>query len=1143
MTENDEKRPEGGAPASGSGQRAIDGKLDRGQLRSSMPPSTLAGFLAAVVALLIISLLSYDALRSRADGARGMSRTLEITRQLESLLSVLKDAETGQRGYLLTGNERYLEPYEGAVAALPRDIASLRAALGDDAEQIARLDAIEREATMKFEELEQTIALHRAADVAGALAIVREDRGRRIMVRIFGLIDEMKAVERSALVAKTAAWEEAVTLSSIITWLGAAVLLALIAAAAVLSSRDFRAQQVEAWVRTGQTELGSRIRGEQSLETLGDNIIGFVAGYLEAQVGAIYFAEHAGQLRRVGGYALARAPERDTEGEAAGLTRRALEQGTPILVRNVPHDFFTVSAALGRSQPRQLLLAPGAVDGVTNSVMELGFFHPVSPELLELVRRLAEPIGAALRTAQLRRELLGLLEETTRQAEELQTQQEELRVGNEELEQQSRVLQSSQQRLENQQVELEQINSQLEEQMQELEIQRDDLGRARADLQRANDYKSEFLANMSHELRTPLNSSLILAKLLADNRTGNLDEEQIKFAQTIYGAGNDLLELINDILDLSKIEAGKLDVRAETVALAPLLDGLRNTFDPVARDKQLAFGTAITPGLPTSIVSDATRVQQILNNLISNALKFTAEGGVSLTVRRHAAGRIAFDVVDTGIGIAPAQHELVFEAFRQADGTVSRKYGGTGLGLSISRDLARRLGGELTVASAPGRGSTFTLVLPELIPDDAAAPAQVAAAPEPPRPRRPSRLPTVAQASAGDELDPRTILVIEDDAAFAGILRELAAELDFPTVWAQTAEQGLALARRQRPSAIVLDVGLPDRSGLSVLDALKHDPATRHIPVHIISGVDYSQAALEMGAAGYAIKPVGRDQLAEALRKLEAKFTQKLRRVLVVEDDDVQRDATCRLLAGADVETVAVPTAAAALERLHDTTFDCMVLDLTLPDRRGIELLEEMSLNDQHAFPPVIVYTGRVLAADEEQQLRRFSQSIIIKGARSPERLLDEVTLFLHQVEAELPPERQRMLRDVRHREAVFEGRRVLVVEDDVRNIFALSSVLEPKGAKVEIARNGREALEHLERHPGIDLVLMDIMMPEMDGLEATRRIRQQSRFARLPIIALTAKAMVDDRENCIAAGANDYIAKPLDVDKLLSLARVWMPK
>ena len=385
--------------------------------------------------------------------------------------------------------------------------------------------------------------------------------------------------------------------------------------------------------------------------------------------------------------------------------------------------------------------------------------------------------------------------------------------------------------------------------------------------------------------------------------------------------------------------------------------------------------------------------------------------------------------------------------------------------------------------------------------------------------------------------------MIDDDVDFAGIVRDLARELDFQVIVATTAESGLALAEEHRPRAIVLDVGLPDRSGLSVLDVLKRSSSTRHIPVHMMSVDDHMRAALQMGAAGYAIKPVEREKIAEALRRLETKFTQKVRRVLVVEDDAAHREATCKLLAGDDVETVATGSAAEALEELRASTFDCMVLDLSLPDRTGFELLEEMSRQDKLAFPPVIVYTGRSLSADEEQQLRRFSQSIIVKGARSPERLLDEVTLFLHQVESDLPPDRQRMLRNARHREAAFEGRRVLIVEDDVRNVFALTSVLEPRGAKVEIARNGKEALRHLADNPGVDLVLMDIMMPEMDGLAATREIRRSPELARLPIIALTAKAMADDRESCLAAGANDYIAKPLDVDKLLSLARVWMPK
>ena len=811
---------------------------------------------------------------------------------------------------------------------------------------------------------------------------------------------------------------------------------------------------------------------------------------------------------------------------------------------DVPADFFPVSSGLGRSPARHLLVVPTTADGSPNGVIELGSFQPMRPYDLELLSRLAEPIGVALRSTKDRSDLRQALEETQRQSEELQSQQEELRVQNEELEQQSHAMQESQVRLENQQTELEQINSHLEEQTQALEQQRDGLTRAQGELQRASAYKSEFLANMSHELRTPLNSSLILAKLLAENRDRNLNDEQIKFAETIYSAGNDLLLLINDILDLSKIEAGKLDVRVEEVALKRLGDELGDVFRQMARGKGIELTVTVDRSAPTAISSDPTRLQQILKNLLSNAVKFTERGGVALTVRK-LGGRIAFDVKDTGIGIPADQHDVIFEAFRQADGTTNRRYGGTGLGLSISRDLARLLGGELRMESAPGKGSTFTLLLPErLEPPDAsvppptsggAPPRAAARAVPPPDPK--------TDDESGPHADGRLILVIEDDPHFAGVIQDLARQMDFRSVVASTGEEGLAMARRHRPSAIVLDVGLPDRSGLSVLDSLKHQSSTRHIPVHIVSVSDYTQTALAMGATGYAIKPVKREELEGALKRLETKFTQRMRRILVVEDDAVARESTCHLLAGRDVEIVAVGTAGEALEQLGGSTFDCMVLDLSLPDRSGLEVLEEMSKTERYAFPPVIVYTGRSLSRGEEEKLRKLSHSIIIKGARSPERLLDEVTLFLHQVEADLPADRQRMLKDARHREAVFEGKRVLIVEDDVRNIFALSSVLEPRGAKVEIARNGREALEHLQSRPGVDLVLMDIMMPEMDGLEATRRIRQQPENATLPIIALTAKAMLDDRDECLAAGANDYIAKPLDVDKLLSLARVWMPK
>ncbi|HXJ20595.1 MAG TPA: response regulator [Polyangia bacterium] len=1121
--------------------------LRPGFMRLGLPVLSQVGFGAAFAAVMLIAFLSYRSFLQRAEAVRQVSHTIDVTDHLDVLYSTFQDAETGQRGYLLTGDERYLEPYQAALATLGAELPRLGVLVGDNPQQVEKTTILERLAANKLAELKETIDRRRAGQVEDALRLVRTDRGKRAMDEIRSTISGMKATERDLLQIRNAELQSATTVLVSVIWGGSALLLFLIAAAANMSSRDFLAQRAQAWIRTGESELAGRMQGVAETDQLGQRIVAFLCEYLGASVGAIYFAPD-GRLRRAGGYALpASAPADD---EPGGLTRQSFLENRMIETPDVPPGFFSVSSGLGQAPPRHLVVLPTSADGRPTGAIELGLLHALQPPDRDLLGRLAEPIGLAMRASKDRSDLRNLLEETQRQAEELQTQQEELRVQNEELDEQSRALQESQARLENQQVELEQINANLEEQTRAVEEQRDNLVRAQSELQRASAYKSEFLANMSHELRTPLNSSLILAKLLADNREGNLTEEQIKFAQTIYSAGNDLLTLINDILDLSKIEAGKLDVRPEEVAVARLCDELADVFRPIARDKGIELAAELDADVPASLFTDPTRLQQVLKNLLSNALKFTDQGGVSLRIRRAGGGRVAFDVKDTGIGIPVDQHQAIFEAFRQADGTTSRKYGGTGLGLSISRDLARLLGGELTVDSAPGRGSTFTLTVPERapVPVGEAPPLAQVAAPLAVRvagrgtngtARRSGVVAPVAPAPPSG----RRILIIEDDPHFAAVLQGLARELDFASIVASSGEEGLALAEKHRPSAIVLDVGLPDRSGLSVLDALKHQSATRHIPVHVVSVSDYTQTALEMGAVGYGIKPVRRDELIDALRGLESKFTRRLRRILVVEDDQVARDSTRRLLEGNDIEIVAVGTAAAALDRLNESTFDCMVLDLTLPDRSGLELLEDMARSERGAFPPVIVYTGRSMSRAEEQRLRVLSRSIIIKGARSPERLLDEVTLFLHQVETDLPAEQQRMLRDARHREAVFEGKRVLVVEDDVRNIFALSSVLEPRGAKIEIARNGREALEHLALKPGVDLVLMDVMMPEMDGLEATRRIRQQPQLAGLPIIALTAKAMADDREQCLAAGANDYIAKPLDVDKLLSLARVWMPK
>lgn len=1133
-----------------------------------LPVGTLVGLFLAVAAVLLVGFFSYSALQSRSNSAELVTHTFNVIARLESVLSVLKDVETGQRGYLLTGTDAYLEPYTNARIALPGEIAGVHDLTRDNPEQQRKIDRLQAVVDEKMALTRRGIELWRAGNTKDAVALA--DDGKLAMDRVRALIAEMQSVERQLLASRQVDWDRAVVYSNLVVWGGSALLLALIAAGAVVASRDYRAREKQVWLRAGQMGLSARMLGDQRLDSLGENVVGFLTEYLEAQVSNIYIADGGGRFRRFAGYA-GPAEAASTLSPGDGLLGQVAKDGRALHVREVPEGYLPVSSSLGRGRPRELLLAPVVHAGTVHAVVEFGFFravHPADREFLELV---SESIGIAVRSSKDRTRLEELLEETQRQSEELQTQQEELRVSNEELAEQGRVLKESQARLEAQQAELEQTNAQLEEQAQLLETQKEELSGAQiilqdkaSELERSNQYKSEFLANMSHELRTPLNSTLILAKLLADNKDGNLNAEQVKFAQTISGAGNDLLALINDILDLSKIEAGKVEIRPEAVHLVRTLDTLQKSLQPLTQEKGLRFSVSVDAEVPERIQTDVQRLGQILKNLLSNALKFTQLGEVSLHVSSGSGRTVSFSVRDTGIGIPSAQHEVIFEAFRQADGSTHRKFGGTGLGLSISRDLARLLGGDITVDSAPGDGSTFTLTLPVNYQSPAETEARVSnraaitpatrrrsatpVAPGATEVRSPPPLPLIEDDRERLKPGSRVILVVEDDARFAVILRDLAHEMDFQCIVAHSADAGLAAAGLYVPNAILLDMNLPDHSGMGVLDQLKRNPTTRHIPVHVVSVADYSQEALELGAIGYALKPVKREELVVAFEKLAAKFSQGLRTVLVVEDDERQRESIGQLLGNEEVRIVAVGTAGEALKQLQAATFDCMVIDLNLPDLSGYELLERMAEAEDVSFPPVIVYTGRSLTRDEEQRLRRYSKSIIIKDARSPERLLDEVTLFLHQVEARLPADHQRMLKDARHRETALSGKRVLVVEDDVRNIYALTSLLEPKGVRIEIARNGKEALQALEGGTdsaagGIALVLMDIMMPEMDGFTAMREIRKRPQWRKLPIIALTAKAMKDDNEKCLAAGANDYIAKPLDVERLLSLVRVWMPR
>ncbi|MBB3174112.1 signal transduction histidine kinase/DNA-binding response OmpR family regulator/CHASE3 domain sensor protein [Endobacter medicaginis] len=1087
---------------------------------------------------------------------------------LDGLMSDMQDAETGQRGYLLLGEERYLIPYENAQSRAAPDLDRLARLIEGDPAQAEWLAMMRRHVEAKLAELRQTVELARGGDHAGALAAVRTDRGR---VEMDAIRSELAAMSQSEAAQRLQRLDEMD--SAYVRALASAVLLgvlgvAMTALVGLSLRRVARRRRAQQWQQGGLVALSGELLGEEGPASLGSRVAAALCDILDAKAAALFMADDASdgfvRIATSGVPADAAILQRFATGE--GMLGRVAASRRTLVLDDVPDDFLVFGSAMGRHTPRHLLIAPIMADGVLQGVVELGFRTAPTPAVMEFMAEAGAAIAVALRTARFRAELSRLLSQAQRQTDELQVQGEELRVTNEELEEQGRALRESSARLEHQQAELEASNNQLSEQATQLEAQRDELERAKAaveakaaELQRASTYKSAFLANMSHELRTPLNSSLILSRLLAENPDGNLSAEQVRFAQTIEASGNDLLTLINDILDLSKIEAGHVELRLEPVALSRLAASLRAMFAPLAASKGLTFAIDIAADAPEVIETDRQRVEQVLRNLLANALKFTEAGGVSLAIAPAPGGGIAFAVTDSGIGIAPEQSQAIFEAFQQADGTISRRFGGTGLGLSISRELVRLLGGQISLRSTPGEGSVFTVTLPGAgaspsvaVPDGPslsgpAIPEHPAAAPVPARAHVP--LSVVEDDRARLSGQRRVLLVVEDDAGFATVLRDRARHMGFEVLVAGTAEDALNVAASLVPHAVVLDVGLPDQSGLAVLDRFKSDVRTRHIPVHVVSGADHAQTALSLGAVGYALKPVRPEELAAVFTGLERRLAPGTRRVLVVEDDPVQREAVSRLLAAPDVEIVGVGTAAECLDLLRADAqrFDCMVLDLALPDASGFSLLETLSGEGAYALPPVIVYTGRDLAADEEQRLRRYSKSIIIKGAKSPERLLDEVALFLHQVVAELPPQQQSMIRRARNRDAILEGRRILIVEDDIRNVFSLTNILEPRGAIVEIARNGVEAIEALERGhadagKAIDLVLMDVMMPVMDGLTAMRRIREQPHWRKLPMIALTAKAMPDDQASCIEAGASDYIAKPLDVDRLLSLVRVWMP-
>jgi len=1206
---------------------------DRAQrlMKLSISARIVLGFAIALVALLSLAVLAFRNLASLQQDVASVQHTLAVLQEKERLRSHVHEMQSIARGYVLTGEAGDVRRFDTAIERLNQAFRNLRTLTSDNDQQqerLASLSPLLNERIDTSRRLMQARAADASVDAENAARYVRQ--GTELSVRVTELTQSLEDEEQRLLAQRQLNSQSALRLTNatlIYGTLAAALFVALITFFLTRSIRlqlgelvtsvgriaqgdytervtvrnedevgqlarafNSMAEQVERrqeaianenWLRATLARFSKLFEGERQLEPLGQKLLSELAAVLQAQRGALYVRGESEHFKLLATYADDGSPRSVVAGQ--GLIGQVLRDRSQLVLNDLPDDYLRIGSALGATKPRTVVIVPALLAGEPIAVIELAFLQAVSELQLSLLNQLADSLGLVVTTIQSNERTRGLLARSEALTVELQAQSDRLHESEQQLKEQQEELRQTNEELEQANEELQQANEEMEERAtllaeQKLSLElankvvedaRTALERQSARLAQTSKYKSEFLANMSHELRTPLNSLLILSKVLADNPDGNLTPKQVQHARTIHSSGNDLLELINDILDLSKVEAGALDLDISEVRFEAFAEFVEHTFRPIAEQKRVQLAVHLDPALDNTMWTDLRRVQQIVKNLLSNALKFTHQGSVELTVRPtqrewddkvpmldSAKRVIAFEVRDSGIGIPADRLQMIFEAFKQADAGTARKYGGTGLGLSISRELAQRLGGTLQVRSEVGKSSVFTLYLPQEVTTEQltliagqmtktadAAPVAMTPAIDLRRVVERAELEISQVADDRDGIKPGdlTLLAIEDDVNFAQVIAEFAREKGFKVVLAQTASSGLALARRLRPTAITLDLRLPDADGRMVLDFLKHDPTTRHIPVHVISVDEARERMLRAGAVSFLQKPVTKETLDQALARTVEFVNRPMKNLLIVEDDEVQRTAMLDLISETDVNTVAVASAREALERVREMSFDCIVVDLVLPDRSGGDLIRDINKTLGEASPPVIVYTAKTLTRQEETELRRLSEAIILKDARSPERLLDETALFLHRVQAKLPEPKRKMLEQVQRDDPALSGRKVLIIDDDVRNIFAITTALESYRMQVIYAESGRAGIELLEAQPDVKAVLMDVMMPEMDGFETTQRIRRMERFKQLPIIMVTAKAMKGDREKCLAAGASDYITKPVDMDQLRSLLRVWL--
>ncbi|WP_288882850.1 hybrid sensor histidine kinase/response regulator [Pedobacter panaciterrae] len=1152
----------------------------------SFKQQVLTGFAVSLLFVLVSAITSYLSIDKLNQDTKWQGHTYDVINLIKDVEFQVLNSETSIRGFVLSGDKQYLKPYNANASKILPTIAELKRLTNDNAEQQIRIDSLNQYAHAKTEEMKGVLSAYESNGKEAAVSRVMAGLGQLYKTQILKTGNKIIETELNLLAKRKAAIVNSSKQSEGVVMISAVVIFCLILFLFSYIRRTFDQQKLtenhirdsnielerisaeneqKNWLLSGATAVNEAMRGEQGADELCTKIITSICNYIHAPVGSVFLVNRSKKtIKFIGGYAFENTKGTIKEYQfGEGLVGQAALEQQSKLLNKVPSDYIKIQSGLGSTPPSHIFLLPILFENETLAVIELGLNKEPDSSTLVFLNTIAESIGVGINSAVARVKLRALFEQTQQQAEELESQQEELRTTNEELVYKSEQLQASEEELRVQQEELRQTNAELEEKAQLLEERNILVNQAREamslkaeELEVSSKYKSEFLANMSHELRTPLNSILILARILKENRPENLNEDQIKYAGVIHNAGSDLLTLINDILDLSKIESGKIDLTIEHVSPNAIQQDMDALFSELARSKKITFKTTLEQNLPESISTDQARLEQIVKNLLSNAFKFTPEHGeISLNLSSAAKGTkfyseqlrnlnkniIAITVKDSGIGIPEDKQKLIFEAFQQADGSTSRKYGGTGLGLSISKELAYILGGEIQVISNPGLGSTFTLFIPEentsnnpkeIINQINEEAKIIPLIPEP----------VLLPVKNGTV---QTLLIVEDDVVFADVLNDYAIEKGFKPLLAHSGDVGLEMAISELPDAIVLDIMLPVMDGWTILKKLKENPKTKHIPVHMMSaGNEKESKAKKEGAIGFLKKPIEKDRLDEAFELLSSAYIKyNFNTVLVIEDQELHSKVLTQQLTDKGVDVKQAFTGKEALALLEEHTFDCIILDLKLPDISGFDLLDTIKSQPALAHVPVIINTAMELSDEKMAHIMRYTEAMVLKSNKSNDRLIDEVSLFMNKLKQSdrSTIQTQNKSKGLSTIEKALKDKTILITDDDMRNIFALSSALQLYDINIVIANNGREALERLAENEQIDLVLMDIMMPEMDGYEAMKAIRSEKRFSKLPIIALTAKAMKNDREKCIEAGANDYISKPVDMDKLLSMLRVWL--